>query len=71
VARSALSAEALAAESVLAQLKQRLAGYKCPKRILFAAELPRNAMGKVQKSVLRGQYAELYQSAHVPRRVQS
>jgi malonyl-CoA/methylmalonyl-CoA synthetase len=58
VARSALSAE-----SVLAQLKQCLAGYKCPKRILFAAELPRNTMGKVQKSVLREQYAELYQPA--------
>jgi malonyl-CoA/methylmalonyl-CoA synthetase len=52
-----------AAESVLAQLKQRLAGYKCPKRILFAAELPRNAMGKVQKGVLREQYAQLYQPA--------
>jgi malonyl-CoA/methylmalonyl-CoA synthetase len=46
-----------------AQLRQRLAGYKCPKRILFVAELPRNAMGKVQKSVLRGQYAQLYQPA--------
>jgi malonyl-CoA/methylmalonyl-CoA synthetase len=66
VARTALSEE-----SVLAQLKQRLAGYKCPKRILFAAELPRNAMGKVQKSVLREQYADLYQPAHVPRSVQS
>jgi malonyl-CoA/methylmalonyl-CoA synthetase len=58
VARAVLSAEA-----VLAQLKQRLAGYKCPKRILFAAELPRNAMGKVQKSALREQYADLYQPA--------
>ncbi len=58
VARSALSADA-----VLAQLKARLAGYKCPKRLLFATELPRNSMGKVQKSVLREQYAALYQPA--------
>ena len=53
----------LSAESVIAQLKRRLAGYKCPKQVLFASELPRNAMGKVQKSVLRGQYADLYQAA--------
>ncbi len=66
-----VACSALGADAVLAQLKQRLAGYKCPKRILFAAELPRNAMGKVQKSVLRGQYAQLYQPAHVPRSVQS
>ena len=53
----------LSAESVIAQLKQRLAGYKCPKRVLFVAALPRNAMGKVQKSVLRAQYADLYKAA--------
>ena len=63
VARGALSEEPL-----LAQLKQRLAGYKCPKRILFLAELPRNAMGKVQKNVLRDQYAGLYdRQAATPR----
>jgi malonyl-CoA/methylmalonyl-CoA synthetase len=44
----------------LAALKQRLAGYKCPKRVLIAAELPRNAMGKVQKHLLRQQFASLY-----------
>jgi malonyl-CoA/methylmalonyl-CoA synthetase len=44
----------------LAVLKQRLAGYKCPKRVLIAAELPRNAMGKVQKNLLRQQFASLY-----------
>ncbi|HVN98534.1 MAG TPA: malonyl-CoA synthase [Steroidobacteraceae bacterium] len=58
VARAPLSAEA-----VIARLKERLAGYKCPKRVLFVAELPRNAMGKVQKSALREQYADLYQAA--------
>ena len=33
-----------------------LAAYKRPKRVLFVDSLPRNAMGKVQKSVLREQY---------------
>jgi malonyl-CoA/methylmalonyl-CoA synthetase len=30
-----------------------LAKYKQPKRVLFVADLPRNAMGKVQKAALR------------------
>jgi malonyl-CoA/methylmalonyl-CoA synthetase len=45
---------------LLAALRDRLAGYKCPKRILFTAELPRNAMGKVQKQALRERFASLY-----------
>ena len=46
--------------AVLAHLEGRLAKFKLPKRVLFAAELPRNAMGKVQKNVLRAQHAGLY-----------
>ncbi|HKU17020.1 MAG TPA: malonyl-CoA synthase [Steroidobacteraceae bacterium] len=41
-------------------LEQRLAKYKLPKRIVFASELPRNAMGKVQKAELRNRYSDLY-----------
>lgn len=41
---------------LLATLKQELANYKVPKRIVVVADLPRNAMGKVQKNVLRQQY---------------
>jgi malonyl-CoA/methylmalonyl-CoA synthetase len=33
-----------------------------PKRVLIVDELPRNAMGKVQKNTLRERYASLYQS---------
>ena len=55
-----LSPAALTEESVLAQLKATLAGYKCPKRVLFLPELPRNTMGKVQKNLLREQYQQLY-----------
>jgi malonyl-CoA/methylmalonyl-CoA synthetase len=46
--------------AILAALADRLAGFKRPKRVLFTEDLPRNAMGKVQKAVLRGQYAGLY-----------
>jgi malonyl-CoA/methylmalonyl-CoA synthetase len=45
--------------SVIAQMKAQIAAYKVPKRVHFVTELPRNAMGKVQKNVLR----EKYQSA--------
>jgi malonyl-CoA/methylmalonyl-CoA synthetase len=47
---------------VLAGLKLRLARYKVPKRVLVVADLPRNAMGKVQKNLLRRQYATLYEN---------
>ena len=52
----------LSESAILERLHERLAGYKCPKRVLFRAELPRNAMGKVQKNVLREQYANLYRT---------
>ncbi len=41
-------------------LEQRLARFKCPKRIIIVDELPRNTMGKVQKNVLRETYKGLY-----------
>ncbi|MBB3769649.1 malonyl-CoA/methylmalonyl-CoA synthetase [Angulomicrobium tetraedrale] len=45
---------------VLAALEGRLARYKCPKRVFFVDDLPRNTMGKVQKNLLREQYREIY-----------
>jgi len=50
-------------QAVLAALKDRLARYKQPKRVIFVPELPRNTMGKVQKNVLRDTYAGLYGTA--------
>ncbi len=44
----------------LAALTQCLARYKVPRRVLFVDELPRNAMGKVQKALLREAHASLY-----------
>jgi malonyl-CoA/methylmalonyl-CoA synthetase len=46
--------------SVLGALDGRLAKFKMPKRVIFVDELPRNAMGKVQKNILRDTYAGIY-----------
>jgi malonyl-CoA/methylmalonyl-CoA synthetase len=43
-------------EQVLIELKRILANFKVPKRCVIVQELPRNAMGKVQKNVLRAEY---------------
>ncbi|MCZ7643659.1 MAG: malonyl-CoA synthase [Pseudorhodoplanes sp.] len=51
---------ALSEKAVIAELEQRLARFKLPKRVLFVDDLPRNTMGKVQKNVLREQNARLY-----------
>jgi malonyl-CoA/methylmalonyl-CoA synthetase len=40
-------------EEIIALCRQRLAAYKSPKAVYFVEDLPRNAMGKVQKVVLR------------------
>ena len=42
--------------AALAALKGRIANYKVPKRLFVVDDLPRNAMGKVQKNVLRERY---------------
>jgi malonyl-CoA/methylmalonyl-CoA synthetase len=47
-------------QEILSALEQRLAGFKRPRRILFVAALPRNAMGKVIKASLRQTHAQLY-----------
>jgi malonyl-CoA/methylmalonyl-CoA synthetase len=47
-------------QAVLAALATRLARFKQPKRVLFVSDLPRNAMGKVQKARLREAHSGLY-----------
>jgi acyl-CoA synthetase (AMP-forming)/AMP-acid ligase II len=49
---------ALSEEDLIAYVKTKLAGYKCPKRIEFRAELARTATGKLQKFKLRAPYWE-------------
>lgn len=42
---------------LIAALKAEIANFKVPKRVHFVAELPRNAMGKVEKNTLRQRYS--------------
>jgi len=46
--------------AILDALSGRLAKFKQPKRIIFVDTLPRNAMGKVQKALLRERFGDLY-----------
>ena len=48
--------------SVIRELKSRLAGFKVPRQIFSVEQLPRNAMGKVQKNLLRERYAQAFDS---------
>ena len=41
-------------------LSEKIAKFKLPKKIIFANNLPRNTMGKVQKSELRKKYQDLF-----------
>ena len=51
---------ALDAAAMLAQLKKQIANFKVPKQLFVVAELPRNAMGKVQKNLLRDAHRGLF-----------
>jgi malonyl-CoA/methylmalonyl-CoA synthetase len=51
---------ALTEGQIQESLRDRLARFKQPKRVLFLKALPRNTMGKVQKAALRAEYKDLY-----------
>lgn len=53
-------AAALSEAELKDSVRHKLAGFKLPKRWLTVPSLPRNAMGKVQKSELRKQLAGLF-----------
>ena len=48
------------ATALTAGLKARIANFKVPKHLFIEPELPRNAMGKVQKNLLREQHKALF-----------
>jgi malonyl-CoA/methylmalonyl-CoA synthetase len=48
--------------ALIAEARRQLAAYKAPKRVVFVEELPRNAMGKVQKNLLRQRYERLFEA---------
>ena len=47
---------ALSVDDIRAALEPLLAKFKLPRKIVLLDELPRNAMGKVQKNLLRENY---------------
>jgi fatty-acyl-CoA synthase len=51
---------------VLAAVRQHLAGYKAPKAVIFVDELPKTSTGKIQKNVLRQQFADFYAGSTRP-----
>ena len=52
--------QAVDAAGLIAALKARIAGFKVPKQVDVVPELPRNAMGKVQKNLLRAARQALF-----------
>jgi fatty-acyl-CoA synthase len=49
----------LTPEAVIAHARARLAGYKCPKYVVFSEALPKNPSGKIVKRELRTRHAGL------------
>ena len=47
-------------EAIRAALRERLAAFKQPRRLVVVDQLPRNAMGKVEKNQLRETFADLF-----------
>jgi acyl-CoA synthetase (AMP-forming)/AMP-acid ligase II len=43
-------------EHIIDFCKNKLAGYKCPRKIVFTGDLPRTPSGKVKKNILREPY---------------
>lgn len=47
---------------IIAAARAHLAAFKVPKRVFFVDDLPRNAMGKVEKKALRARYADAFKA---------
>ena len=54
--------ESVDTDAIAAALSATVAKFKQPKNYVIVPELPRNAMGKVQKNALREQYGDLFAS---------
>ena len=53
--------ETIDAAELLATLKTTLAGFKVPKAVIFMDDLPKTSTGKIQKNVVRSEYANHYE----------
>jgi acyl-CoA synthetase (AMP-forming)/AMP-acid ligase II len=49
---------------LIATLKGTLDGYKVPKAVIFADQLPKTSTGKIQKNILRSEHADHYSADH-------
>jgi malonyl-CoA/methylmalonyl-CoA synthetase len=52
--------QSLDPQQIIAATRARLANFKVPKQCYVVDDLPRNAMGKVQKNLLRDRYRDLF-----------
>jgi long-chain acyl-CoA synthetase len=43
-------------EEIMAFCRERLAGFKCPRKVVFVPAFPKTATGKIQKGILRENY---------------
>ncbi len=50
-------------EAAMSRIRDSLARFKHPRKLILVDELPRNTMGKVQKNVLRETYKDLFAKA--------
>ena len=50
--------ESVTDDQLISFCKGKLASYKCPKEIIFLDELPRNALGKIQKHLIQREERE-------------
>jgi len=53
--------ETIDATELIATLKTSLAGFKVPKAVIVVDELPKTSTGKIQKNVVRSEYANHYE----------
>lgn len=58
VLRDGFTASETAAAGLIAHVREKLASFKAPKRVVFVRDLPRNASGKILKRELRERYAQ-------------
>jgi acyl-CoA synthetase (AMP-forming)/AMP-acid ligase II len=49
---------------LIAALKTRIDGFKVPKAVILVDQLPKTSTGKIQKNVVRSDYAQHYQPRH-------
>ena len=54
--------ETFSEDKIRSFASESLAKFKLPKRVVLLDDLPRNAMGKVQKNLLRDEFRELFSS---------